>query len=183
MRNNRAFTLIEVMVVLSILALIAILAYNFFGNTMKEATIKQAATQYNRAFSTISTALEVYTLDNGGTFPTSKASGSALAGVLVTGGYIKAMPVVDYDDLEWYCTGMEDMGGPTTTEECQIYANTLNKDICEQLNESWGLPKAVYDYTAKGDSLAAAGSIGVCTDWGSGVNGNDYYIFYTVDPR
>ncbi len=48
MKNNRAFTLIEVMVVLSILALIAILAYNFFGSTMKEATVSQAATKiYN----------------------------------------------------------------------------------------------------------------------------------------
>ena len=41
-KKMQGFTLIEVMVVLSILALVAILAYSFFGNTMKSDDMNDA---------------------------------------------------------------------------------------------------------------------------------------------
>lgn len=43
MPKKNAFTLIEVMVVLSVLAMVAVLAYNFFGSVIKDAKDTQAA--------------------------------------------------------------------------------------------------------------------------------------------
>lgn len=87
MKNTRAFTLIEVMVVLSILALIAILAYNFFGGVMKEATLKQQVTKVYNDLRILSDATAKYEMDNGsvGAIDTS-------IGTLVTAGIIKSLP-------------------------------------------------------------------------------------------
>lgn len=65
MKSKNAFTLIEVMVVLSILAIIAILAYNFFGSTIKDARLSQAATKIKNDIFVISSGLEKYYMDGG----------------------------------------------------------------------------------------------------------------------
>jgi prepilin-type N-terminal cleavage/methylation domain-containing protein len=65
MKNNRAFTLIEVMVVLSILTIIAILAYNFFGSTMKEAAEKQKSVEIYRALNVLADGFDLYYAKNG----------------------------------------------------------------------------------------------------------------------
>lgn len=61
---KKAFTLIEILVVLSLLALIAILAYNLFGNTMKDAQISRDATLIVKDMQSFSDAFEKYVVDN-----------------------------------------------------------------------------------------------------------------------
>lgn len=84
MRQKRGFTLIEVMVVLSILALIAVLAYSFFGSSMREAKLSQAATKMYNDFRVINDAVERYEMETG-SWPADVAA-------LVSAGYLKAVP-------------------------------------------------------------------------------------------
>jgi len=84
---KRGFTLIEVLVVLSILAIVAVLAYNFFGSSMKEAKLTQATSKIYNDLRVLSDAAQVYEVKHG-------TLNTDLAG-LVADGIIKAAPTPD----------------------------------------------------------------------------------------
>ena len=85
MKNRHAFTLIEVLVVLSILALIAILSYNFFGSTMQDAIMKQTLTKTFNDMRIINDAHDAY-------YAKHRAKPANISD-LVTDGQLKSLPV------------------------------------------------------------------------------------------
>lgn len=95
MKTKNAFTLIEVMVVLSILAIIAILAYNFFGSSMKDATLKQSTVKIFNDMNAISGAYELYLGKHGQEPLASTIQATSGTNVLIEEGFIKAWPAVD----------------------------------------------------------------------------------------
>lgn len=135
--KRRAFTLIEVMVVLSILAIIAILAYNFFGSTMKEATLKQQATRIYNDLRVLSDATEKYFIDNGSYY----AGGSDPAlDPLVTSGILKSRPgKMHGGDAWWSFWTTADRGGPTAAADTYLeygYDGAASIDeLCRKYNE------------------------------------------------
>lgn len=187
--RNKAFTLIEVMVVLSILAIVAILSYNFFGSTMREAEINRITTKYIRDLNLLTDAFEMYYTDHG-SYPAINTEIDALVG----GGYIKEYPTLDPDwntygdDYEYLTTCYDDLGGESTARGPCIYTNVDthpdSKEVCERLNEYFGHPKAVFLYSANGSTCRGTGMArGCCTDWDSGENALDYYIMFSIDQR
>lgn len=150
MKKNSAFTLIEVMVVLSILAIIAILAYNFFGSTMKEGKLTQASVQYFEGFRVISDAVEKYYLDTGA-LPVNAAA-------LVSSGTLKALPTpptgtygggsTDFG----YIPGYDDMDSVGASDDT-IYFDGVNEDVCLEFSKRYGVGPdsgagtgAIWDY-------------------------------------
>lgn len=182
---KRAFTLIEVMVVLSILAIIAILAYNFFGSTMKEATLKKNVTKAYNDMRIISDAMDQYSLDNGGSY----ANNADLVGA----GYLKAMPVPDCSILDpSYCpynystyrTYM-DFGGPTTGSDVLVVVEGgITDEFCKAFNAEYseGLGATIWDYCADGsNSMPIQGTdfngTALCVDfYCGGTDDNEIYM-------
>lgn len=158
MKNSRAFTLIEVMVVLSILAIIAILAYNFFGNTMKEASIKQATTKVYNDLRVMADAVEMYKIKNG-VYPPHYQMGD-----LVTDGQLKARPI---GDVNWALNGGSpadyeiavngdvyyDMDG-NGIEDFFLTGYFFKQELCEAFNRAYSAPPlndgTIYDYFSSG---------------------------------
>ncbi len=150
MKKNSAFTLIEVMVVLSILAIIAILAYNFFGSTMKEAKLTQASVQYYEGFRVISDAVEKYYLDN--------AALPANAAALVSSGILKALPTPPAGAYGGgsasfvYNTGYDNMDSIGADDDV-IWFDGVNEDVCLEFSKKYGMGPnsgagtgAIWDY-------------------------------------
>ena len=131
MKNNRAFTLIEVMVVLSILALIAILAYNFFGGTMKEASEKQAITKIFNDMRTLDDAYRLYQVKTGST-PSTRA-------VMVSSGVLKSEPNPDSNYITNYIWDYQDSNYslPTTALDDAIWGSNIPAAICKSWNEKY----------------------------------------------
>lgn len=141
MHKNKGFTLIEVMVVLSILALVAILAYNFFGSTMKEAKLKSNVTQLKKDMQAISTAWGLYYAKNGA------HPGSVDA--LVTDGQLKAAPVPPNDTVvtppggygvrdDYDCMGSVAMQDPNPcVKDDLVRVYYVKKEICEAVNAEY----------------------------------------------
>lgn len=179
--KKAAFTLIEVMVVLSILAIIAILAYNFFGSTMKEAKVKQAVTKFQRDLELLTQAVDLYHSKNG-TYPSNMNA-------LLSDGVLSAEPLQPQfgwsfgGDYELVMGGYDDLDMGTATEEDVWYTNTTSEDVCKGLNEAWGLGSVVWNYTGAANSFTGKGdSKGVCTSWWDGAPPtDDYYIFYVIN--
>lgn len=131
MKNNRAFTLIEVMVVLSILALIAILAYNFFGSTMKEATLKQQVTKIYNDMRIIDDAIQLYYMENS-TVPT--------AAELISSGKLKSFPTppvaATYTINSTFANTAGTVAGDTVVG---IWgASDVTQDLCTAINDYSG---------------------------------------------
>lgn len=135
MKKN-AFTLIEVMVVLSVLAIIAILAYNFFGSTMKEAKVKQRATQIYNEMNAIATAVELYYVKNG-TYPSDLAAG---IDQLVADGQLKAPiykpPQDTVSAAKNYDLYVEDYNycGGGSADVLLWVSDYVNDDVCAKFN-------------------------------------------------
>lgn len=166
MRKNKGFTLIEVMVVLSILALIAILAYNFFGSTMKEAQIKQKTTQIFNDLRVVSDACELF-YNKTGSWPTDVDGND-----LVNAGIIKAMP----SDI-WLNIG-EDKGGPTTDPDLFVAhwsSDQVMPDVCKAFNAAYSqtignaeAAMTVQDNLASGDAAEARANTTYCGMYDTG---------------
>lgn len=88
MKAKSAFTLIEVMIVLSILSIIVILAYNFFGSTIKDASEKQLLLQTHNEMQAIAVAYEQYVIRYGKEMD-SGLSYPAKMDLLVTEGLLR----------------------------------------------------------------------------------------------
>lgn len=103
--KRKAFTLIEAMVVLSVLAIISILAYNFFGNTIKEAKYSQAATKIFKDLNSLVSAYELHLKDGRAAISGTHQLQNADFYNLVSNGYLRQLPQQD-QAYEW--TGMGD---------------------------------------------------------------------------
>lgn len=109
MRRNKGFTLIEVMVVLSVLAIIAILAYNFFGDVYKTAVKEAQVTKIINDLNTISDAFEEYERRTGTTL-VAEFNFKTSTGVLGDTGILKAAPILDPKFYSVVNTGAIDRG-------------------------------------------------------------------------
>lgn len=144
---KKAFTLIEVMVVLSILAIIAILAYNFFGGTMKDANSKQAITKIYNDLRVIDDAVSKYEIDNG-TLPPD-------LNTLVTSGIIKAIPQppqqcwdgsggFGYDYYPDYDVDMD--ADLNTVDDAATSLPNTNQSCAEDFNAAYNDISGIYVY-------------------------------------
>lgn len=138
---RRGFTLIEVMVVLSILAMVAVLAYNFFGSTMKEARLSQAATKLSNDLRLLEDAYLLYEAQNG-----TKATGNntTVKATLVAANVLKSWPVPDasvkgadassvrYEVHEDYD---EFPSGAAPNNDAAVTARGLTRDVCLKVQE------------------------------------------------
>lgn len=143
---KKGFTLIEVMVVLSILAIIAVLAYNFFGGTMKEATLTQNAAKI---------ADDMRVLDDGYAKHYLDASAyPANYDELVTDGVLKAKPTPPKSSLETAfaaevytldTTGYTMVG--TAAKEHVALLKGVTDDVCKEVNNRYSdLGAAILTY-------------------------------------
>lgn len=147
---RRAFTLIEVMVVLSVLAIIAILAYNFFGGTIKEASLKQMAVQLGKDMATIENTYHEYMRITGSEPDlSSDAARATYKQAVVDLGIVRQWPVPHEDWLNpsGTCASTRSPGGPLgwflgytnyagdATADFAYYMFCLRPDLCAKFNE------------------------------------------------
>lgn len=167
--HNRGFTLIEVMVVLSILAIIAVLAYNFFGNTVKEAKLKQAATQTYKDMRVLNDAWDEYIRLNGAEFAYNPENTFADT---VDAGIIKALPhppsaAAGTGGLQpdYYVYDAWDNFAGTATQDRVIEMYNVNDAFCAQFNDLYtSLGSTVWDYQGQGNTYPA-GEMAFCLKW------------------
>lgn len=141
--RKAAFTLIEVMVVLSILAIIAILAYNFFGSTMKEAKSTQMAAQVFKELTDLSNAFEMYLIDNS-SLPVGGLIGVQVQPTDAVMESLKSLPenkrtsngwVVDNAGYVLSIGGANLTGSPTNDD--YLYISGMPYDVCKVFNEKY----------------------------------------------
>lgn len=142
-KSQNGFTLIEVLVVLSLLALIAILAYNLFGNTMKDASYTAAATQIHKELTSLDAAMDEWSRINDG-----EAYGAVIPAdkILLQDGVIKASPIFpeaaknSTPPWEYRYQGIG-FGYKTAANDLTIRAINVNDATCRKFNElftPWG---------------------------------------------
>jgi prepilin-type N-terminal cleavage/methylation domain-containing protein len=150
-KTTRAFTLIEVMVVLSILAIIAILAYNFFGSTMKQAAVSSQATQIYRDMLAIDTAYNLAAMKTGAHWEVSAPAVTPITNIstIIDDGGLRVVPTPPqnaYDPDEYFTWGYEygllgnnvwDFGGPSTAKDLTIALFGVTRDVCQELNTKY----------------------------------------------
>jgi len=107
-RSRKGFTLIELMIVIAIIAILAaILVPNFI-----RARAQGQLTACKSNLKNIGTALEMYSTDNGGRFPTA-------AGGLCT-AYLKQIPTCPSRGSDTYTTGFVSASNPDAyTVDCK----------------------------------------------------------------
>lgn len=189
MRKNKAFTLIEVMVVLSILALIAILAYNYFGSTMKEAKLKHAATKLLSDMQTLEQAYLLYEAQTGTSPPTGFAP---VKTAILDSGILKAWPTPDLSwkgadagedpDYRAYNNYDDFPTGAGATNDAAIIARKLTKEVClkaQELYTDLGGTQA-WDYNQANAEPTPYPDKGFwCETWDSDAT-DDYYLILKI---
>lgn len=144
MCSKRAFTLIEVMVVLGILAIIAILAYNFFGGTMKEAKQKQQLTKTYNDLRVLADAYDLAFIKSGGypgvdEFPISTP---------LSEGVIKSIPTSDLDGFVMYGYNFSN-----PARSVMLLALTDNlAEFCTAFNQAYSGLATWWDYIGNGSA-------------------------------
>ncbi|MBC7834378.1 MAG: prepilin-type N-terminal cleavage/methylation domain-containing protein [Phycisphaerales bacterium] len=89
---NRAFTLVEILIVVVILGILAAIVVPQFTNASEDAQVGNVETQ----LSTIRSQIELYRVRNNGTLPPALAAGGAQAAAwadLVGSDYMRAAPI------------------------------------------------------------------------------------------
>lgn len=145
LRNNKGFTLVEMLVVLALVAVVAGLAFSVMGDTFSDSSIKAAATKVGDDMRQVSDASKNY--------QAQKASNAAATSDLVTGGYLTMMP-----------SPPSQSGGGSYVWDTATYTNTWktaaadtvvtynmnNKDsVCKKINE-------LFNGAAEGAAIPAA---------------------------
>lgn len=191
MREAKAFTLIEVLVVLSILALVAILSYNFFGSTMKDATAKQQAVKIYNDFRTIGDAYDMYIMKYGKSpyfdLDIDPLGENAIDGTPYNfrdlGGFVKATPRPDSDitaqTFYTWSDGCDDFYGDGDIDSCiELYA--IPKETCRLYNLMFtSLGADIVDTEAGG--YPASGSTW-CVQRTTGDEGS-YQVFWIFENK
>lgn len=180
-----AFTLIEVMVVLSVLALTAALAYNLFANTVRDATVMKAAVNLAKDMNEIEFAFHGLIRRNG-----ADPTGNNVILPAVTAGIIKAP--IDPDDTivksgcvsawsastggYWIHNLVSYAGSPTndwyTSMQC------IPQDVCLKFNEMYSTVGATIP--ADANNVENQGGR-IC--YGTGAQNWDYTIFQLLEVR
>lgn len=179
----KAFTLIEVMVVLSVLAIIAILAYNFFGSTMKEASRSQVITRTFKDITSLTRAYEFHLMDGRAEFSgTHQLNGSDFYS-LVANGYLRELPKAD-GNLEWASlpdyrfTNGVNLGGVSAAVDTgfMLYFSTSSRAdtdaICEVYNKR---------HSGLGETSPTAVQLNQSTYCRNLGSGNSYLVGLIVD--
>lgn len=181
-RPRSAFTLIEVMVVLSILAITAVLAYNYFGGTMREASVTQRAARVYNDLRVLSAAMERYAMDNGGAWPPRQADGMA---ALVDGGYLKGALTPDPDtttagtDTYDVYPDWDDIGGPSAATDDVVEIYGVEPEVCIEFARRYSAVGVPFVYGTP--QYPAVVEAAWCEDWdGSGAGVFRYSIVMTV---
>lgn len=162
MKANRGFTLIEVMVVLSILAIIAILAYNFFGGTMREATLTQAITQIAKDMTTLNDAADKYYIEYGskpGPFDVTFQND------LLSSGMIKAIPVppphtrrpIGSGEAYWVAPDYWDFTGDGVADD--VIGLDVTVEACDAFNAKYTQWSAAWNYTDNANTSPVGAAI------------------------
>ena len=155
------FTLIEVMVVLSILALITILAYSFFGNVYTEAVNKQHAVKMFRQLQAINDGYLEY-VNRHGVRPTitNNTQSAEFKNQLVTEGILRQVPIPDVAWLTSDTCSIESSPGGTDgwvvnyssyggTAEVEFYSYIycVSDPVCKAFNNLYtNLGSNIGDY-------------------------------------
>ena len=186
MRRNKGFTLIEVMVVLSILAIIAILAYNFFGSTMKEATESKTILKINNDLRVIAEAYEAYEMKTG--VPAAAVGVFAFSTLgnldnLVDEGVLKSIPSPSHPrgsaDIYYGVDRVNTYYGDTAKADTGVEAGYVTNDICEAYNEKYtSLGRVVYNLETAGWMDGPSPAEGTFC-WGDN-SGANFYIVYRI---
>lgn len=186
---RRGFTLIEVLVVLTVLALVAALAYTLFDQVTQDAKKKQWATKVHNDLRTLAEGYELYRMKNG----TLPAAVEYRGASLVSAGVLKALipPPPRINDS----TGNSILIGnyvyvPPTTRSVAGAAGVKEAYVAIRINEGVGdatqrLVAEIYNgnYTTYGtaypvstdtvgDNISAAILISSIWDW---------YIVWPID--
>lgn len=162
---RRAFTLIEVMVVLSILAIIAILTYSFFGSVVKEAKLKHEVAVIEKSLLELQAAYDLYIMKN-----PNAAVGTGNVESLAFTSELKTIPpfgateywsnaVVADPEYALYCSDWDSQGA---CDDYIVYRSWASNEACNLLNEKY----------APEHSASPPGSVALV----DGVPGVDHYI-------
>ncbi len=143
MKNNRAFTLIEVMVVLSVLAIIAILAYGFFGNIYKEAIDKKVAVEVHKELVAYADAALEYERRTGslpGAFSISSVNANGIA--LLGEGVMRTIPGNKggagwVQSGRYYQYGLTDLKCGTAANDFYVSITGINNEACQIYNDTF----------------------------------------------
>ena len=113
--------------------IIAILAYNFFGGTMKEAKASQEATKYYNDGRVLTDAYDLYELKNP-SWNRSLTSGWPSLADLVSGGYLKAAPTGANGGSYTRYMDYMDFGGPSASNEALVEMEGISDEACRLYN-------------------------------------------------
>lgn len=195
MQAKKAFTLIEVMVVLSILAIIAILAYNFFGGTMKEAKTSQSVTKIFNDLRNLADANTLYNMKNGEDIVTAGAASlvvtpnaTAVSKFLGDGG-LKAIPTPIQTGSANYsieAAGYNVIGSPTAANDDVLFFDHPTEDVCLAYNKRYStVGEALWDWDIDGAgyTLLPAGFTACVDAYGSGSDPTRFSIIYVLNAR
>lgn len=168
--KHKGFTLIEVLVVLSILAITAILGYNFLGNAAQEAKTSRDATAIISQAKTISVALEEYQR-RFGALPAlnSVAAVNDFKQAVLTAGILRSWPSTD---PSWRNVGSpcSSSGSPGADGWMPLTSSVAGKthyvaslscvsaEICAEINRRLtSIPGVDYDAAEPAASIANLG--------------------------
>lgn len=140
---KKAFTLIEVMVVLTILALVAVLGYSFFGSVYQQAKTEQLAQQLHKDLGAYATAYEQY-LGKYGDYPAgSNSITSGNAPWILSDGFLRdihRVPAAATDPAYgaqsyYFSRSIVDGFGKIGYPDIVLYANYVKRDVCIAYNK------------------------------------------------
>lgn len=134
---KKGFTLIEVMVVLSVLALLTVLGYSFFGSILKEARNKAYVTGIGNNLYALETAWLRHEQKTGNRLSSTDLS------ALVDAGELRAIPSLPEGAIDptvtvptgYICFTGNDYGGPSAANDVICYAQGVTAELCDTWND------------------------------------------------
>lgn len=186
MRRFRGFTLIEVMIVLSILAVISVLAYNHFGTVSAEAKDKQLAAKLYSDFQMYDDAIEMLSLKLGRD-PIATGNGGFGSLDLDDHGILKGAsryaPSEAMEGSEQYYAyhnTIQNIGGSPATDQ-YLYLTGVKKSVCRKFNAQYSpLGDTIWDRVAESYNYPPVGSGPYCL-YSSIME--RYYIYWPLEYR
>lgn len=149
MIGKKALTMVEVMIVLAVLALVATLAYNHFGNVFKTSNLKGSVLDLYKDLNSISDAYDAYTANHQGDDP--DFAYPEPNNTFVSEGLLSEWPIPDEDwRTSGTCSSTTSPGGPlgyevrrsgnrggTASLDAVVMLNCVREDMCLEWNERY----------------------------------------------
>ena len=131
LRNQKGFTLVEMLIVLVLIGLAVALMVGIFGNPFANASIDSTATRVIDDLRSIEGAAQSY--------KAKEAATPADLNALVTKGYLKLVPtapapIPNTNSYTWTTTGVTAFGGTGT--DTVVTLGGINLDICTAINKA-----------------------------------------------